>query len=674
MRAQGAWAALFVAALASNARGQQASAPATGGAPAASAPATGSAPAASAQPANAQATSATRESAMRAYHAALVARRLGSLETMRLDDVRARLAESEALVQGGRLDEAIARLSELVTHPSFEPFAENEEGRAAVMLLGDALATVGAYDPARATLRKVIATRGAWEGRATYAHRAVRRLADVALETERYQAVLDDLKDVPPSAPEETRGEVQYLNGRAHEAAGDPEGALAAYAQVTTRSRFWSQATYLRGLINVERGRMKEGEDLFCKVADPKRQDRTAPVLADERFFAVRDLARLALGRVAHEQSRFDDARYYYYLVPRDSDRLAEALYEAATTRYEKKDYEGARELLDELKALQIHHRYEDEAWILDAYIDLAQCKFPDADKKLVGFIARYEPVRDAARRVATDARATEALLTAARTGSDAGGNDIGVSVDAMRAIAALVRLDPTYGQAARRRAIADHEASGLRLTMTTLGDTQRSLATSGGVRPAVAEGGDPAERLAAARAALDGVKRELEDARAARAPAEQLTAMQKEVAALEARLTEINRAPAAAAGVGQAGGVDLPDLLRADAAKATELYAQLEIARRAMAKSEAQIADDAMKRLDLRLSRLLRRARLGRIESVLGRKRALEVEIEAINSGILPQDAVDSLDAARFLSDKEEYWPFEGDDWPDEFVGGEAK
>ena len=80
----------------------------------------------------------------------------------------------------------------------------------------------------------------------------------------------------------------------------------------------------------------------------------------------------------------------------------------------------------------------------------------------------------------------------------------------------------------------------------------------------------------------------------------------------------------------------------------------------------------DALKRLDLRLSRLLRRARLGRIESVLGRKRALEVEIEAINSGILPQGAFDSLNAERFLQDNEEYWPFEGDDWPDEFVGGE--
>ena len=105
----------------------------------------------------------------------------------------------------------------------------------------------------------------------------------------------------------------------------------------------------------------------------------------------MRDLAAAcAPGRVAHEQYRFDDSRYYYYLVPRDSERLAEALYEAATSRYEKKDYQGARELLDELKGLQIHHPYEDEAWILDSYIDLAQCKFKPADEKLLKFIALY--------------------------------------------------------------------------------------------------------------------------------------------------------------------------------------------------------------------------------------------------------------------------------------------
>jgi hypothetical protein len=611
---------------------------------------------------------------MRAYHAALAARRLGSREAMSIDDVRSRLADDEELVRTGRLDEAVARLTELVEHPAFEPFAQNDEGRAAAYLLGDALASAGAYAPARVYLRRLLTMPGAWDGAATYAHRAARRLVEIGLETERWQQAITDLSPVPPAAREETRGEVLYVTGRAREAAGDPDGAAAAYAQVTPSSRFWSQATYLRGLISVEHSKWKEGEDLFCKVADPKRQDRTAPVFADERFFAVRDLARLALGRLAHEAGRFDDARYYYYLVPRDSDRLTEALYEAATTRYEKKDYEGARELLDELKALQIHHRYEDEAWILDSYIDLAQCKFPEADRKLVEFLARYEPVRDAARRVATDEALTEALLRAAHAGSDAASTDVGgVSPDAMRAIAALVRMDPEYGRAVRRRRVAEHEASGLKLAMGVLADTQRSLATNGGVRPAE-ETEDPTDRAGDVRAALDGLKRQIGEAQTAHAAPDKIAAIESEVKSLEQRLALANGQQAAIETGGSAQGGDLPDLLRADQARASALSIQLDTVRRDLAVAEGNLARDAMHRLDLRLSRLLRRARLGRIESILGRKRALEVEMEAINSGILPADAVDSLEAARYLQDNEEYWPFEGDDWPDEFVGGESK
>ena len=47
---------------------------------------------------------------------------------------------------------------------------------------------------------------------------------------------------------------------------------------------------------------------------------------------------------------------------------------------------------------------------------------------------------------------------------------------------------------------------------------------------------------------------------------------------------------------------------------------------------------------------------------------------MEAIQAGYLPKDAIDSLDAARYLRDTEEYWPFEGDDWPDEFVGTDER
>ena len=592
--------------------------------------------------------------------------------------MRERVAEGEDLLRAGRVDEATARMTEMVESPRFAPFADNEDGRAAIYVLGDALATAGAYEPARAYLRRLLVAKGAWDqAYAAYARRAVRRLVEIAIESDGFDAGVDDLRDVPANAPEETRGEVMDLTGRQKEASGDPEGAIAAYLQVPQKSRFWAQATYLAGLVNVEKGRYKQGEDLFCKVADPKRSNETTPMFADAKFFAVRDLARLGLGRVAHEQYRFDDSRYYYYLVPRDSDRLAEALYEAATSRYEKKDYDGARELLDELKSLKVHHPYEDEAWILDAYVDLAQCKFADADKKLVRFLELYEPVRDAARKVGSDDRGVKTFVETVRSGGDAGSVEIGgstASPEAMRAIAALVRIDPAYRSVARRRAVLEHEANGLRFTVGKVGDLQRSLATAGGVRPALVDRPSDEDQIADAKAAIDGVRRQLDELDAMKAPASQLEPLKKELAALEARVKDAQAAPIDAGEVAAGAGKDLPDLLRSDASQAGALYPRVEAARKELGDAEVLLAKDALHRVDLRLSRLLRRARLGRIESVLGRKRALEVEIEAINNGILPADALDSIDAARYLKDNEEYWPFEGDDWPDEFVGSEVK
>jgi hypothetical protein len=613
--------------------------------------------------------------ALRAYRAALLARRLGQ-EDLRRETVGARVAEAEQLVGAGRVDEAIARLVELVERPEFEPFADSEEGRAAVFRLGDALAIATLYDPARVYLRRLLEAQGAWDAGGIWARRAVRRLVDIALESQEYAAIAGDIQSVPASAPEDVHGEIAYMNGRALEAAGNPGAALAAYGTVTQRCRFWAQATYLSGLIEVESGSAKAGENLLCKVADPKRSATTTPVFADEKFFAVRDLARLGLGRIAHEEGRNDDARYYYYLVPKDSDRLAEALYESATTRYEKKDYDGARELLDELTGLGRHHRYEDEAWVLGAWIDLARCRFPEADRQLVEFLKRYEPVRDAARRIGESDGAIKRLLFAVHSGTDAGGAEIGgTNADVVRTIAALVRVDPAYDRVLSRRAVLEREASGLTTAAGALGDMQRALATNGGVRPATELTEDAALKAQRAREAVDGVEHEIADLEAARAPADQIGALRQQLAVLR---TEVAKGAGEANNAGSSGGAnagaDLPDLLRGDAAMAGELRGRIASTRKDLETAESVLAKDALHRLDLRLSRLLRRARLGRIESVLGRKRALEVEVEAIRLGYLPQDAVDSLEAARYLEDNEEYWPFEGDDWPDEYVGGETK
>ena len=671
----GAFAATASALAAGNGGAKSATAPA-----AASAPAPAPAPAFAPAPAPATPTSSF-SSVLRAYRSALAARRLGE-QGLRREDIAARVAEGAELVATGRVDEAIARLVAIVENPEFDRFADLDEGRAAVFRLGDALAVAGIYEPARAYLRRVLAASGAWapgnvaRSETVWSRRAVRRLVDVALESREFAAAADDLKDVPPTAPEEVRGELAFMTGRAQEAAGNPDAALAAYAGVTQRCRFWAQATYLAALIDVEKGRLAEGENLLCKVADPKRSASTTPLFADEKFFAVRDLARLGLGRIAHEQRRNDDARYYYYLVPSDSDRLAEALYESATTRYEKKDYDGARELLDELAGLGVHHRYEDEAWILDAWVDLARCRFADADKKLIEFLARYEPVRDGARKIAESDASMARLLAAIRSGTDTGGAEIGgATPEVVRTIAALVRVDPSYDRVLARRATLEREASGLVFARGAIGDMQRALATNGGVRPAEAapaSGADTARAQAReARRALEGLEHQIADLEAAHVAEGQIAPLRQALVDLQARDVSRARGESSAVGAPSEAG-DVPGLLQADSAFSAELQGRIEKTREELSATETVLARDALQRLDLRLSRLLRRARLGRIETVLGRKRALEVEVEAIRLGYLPTDAVDSLDAARYLGDGEEYWPFEGDDWPDEYVGSE--
>jgi hypothetical protein len=660
--------------------GASASAQAPKAAPSASAP-PATAPAASAEPAEKPASAAanpatdstdTRGDAMRAYQVALDKQKLGPSVPLSLQRIRDELASIEEKIASGRRDEAIADLVYIVESPRFDPFKSSDEGRAARYWLGDALGHGGAYQPARGYLTQLLSGSPS----DIWYRRAVHSLVDLALESDEPQLMLSDLKGVGSGAPDEVTGDVAYLTGRVAELENKPDAALAAYATVSEKSRFWAQATYLSGVIAVERKDYKQGEELFCKVADPKRTPKKAPLFGGTDFFRVRDLARLGLGRVAHEQYRFDDARYYYYLVPHDSDNLPEALYETATTRYEAKDYDGARDAIDELKQLKLEHGYQDETYILDAYIDLATCRFPQADAKLNAFLKRYDPVRDAARQLSSDDAAIQKLVSAVRTSTDPASAGLGVSEDTARSLGALVRMDAAYGRAARRLAELDHQQSGLRRAMGDLDSARERLASPKSLVPQAREALgqselDKVERIESQIAELKRLLREAEHASNGKQSAD-LDALKKELEALQIRARAARAGlPPKASAVGQKGE-DLAGLLAADRERATQLYNEAQKLRVAVEAQELALAKDTLTRLDRRLSRLLRRARLGRIETVLGKKRSLEIEVEALSQGLLPQTIIDSLDAARYLGDDEEYWPFEGEDWSDEYVGGE--
>jgi hypothetical protein len=615
----------------------------------------------------------TRGSAFMAYQKALEQRRLAATEALSAQRLREELARIEEEIGAGRRDEAIGDLVYIVESPRFAPFAQSTEGKTARFLLGDALGRGGAHDVARAYLVALLAG----DPNDSAYRRAVHSLVDFGLDSERPRVFLKDLEAVPPSASDEIRGDISYLAGRAAEGEGKPNDALAAYAKVSERSRFWAQATYLTGLIEVEQKRYKEGENAFCKVAEPKLTPKRAAFFGGNDFFRVRDLARLGLGRVAHEQYRFDDARYYYYLVPHDSERLPEALYETATTRYEAKDYRGARDAMDELHRVSTNHPYEDEAWILDSYIDLALCRFPQADHKLSEFLKRYEPVRDAAHKLASDPTAMRSLTESLRTGADPAGAGLGVPDETARTLGSLLRVDAGYGHATRRLAELDYQMNGLLAAIAELEEANRGLTDPKGLRAQAAGplGMSNAEQQARVEAQIAEVRRLIREAERNNRHAD-LSALQKELEALELRARaarDAERVLARPATNGAPAGADLGDLLVQDESRAADLFTSSQGVRKQVEAEQLTLAKDAFERLDRRLTRLLRRARLGRVETVLGKKRALEIEVQALSQGLLPQTIVDSLDAARYLGDDEEYWPYEGEDWADEYVGGEG-
>jgi hypothetical protein len=80
------------------------------------------------------------------------------------------------------------------------------------------------------------------------------------------------------------------------------------------------------------------------------------------------------------------------------------------------------------------------------------------------------------------------------------------------------------------------------------------------------------------------------------------------------------------------------------------------------------QAGERSLRDLRDRLAQELRRARIGRIDAVMGSKRQVELQIESLAAGRFPAELTDPLRMQSLLRDDEEYWPFEGEDWPDEF------
>jgi hypothetical protein len=607
------------------------------------------------------------------YLQALAQAKLAPEQNTTAAQLRALVAEGERFFLDGRYDEAAILLVEAVESPRFKDFHGFAEYAAAEHMAGSALSRLGSLKTARIYLQRVVA-----RGPSTpYYGPGVRAYVDVALRLGDLESAAEWLAQQKAAMPEEVQGELWYLKARAQYDAGHTLQAAQVFGQIGKKSRFYGNAQYFLGVIAARSKQWKRAEQRFCAVA-AQGVDNRYSFYVDERFFSVQDLARLALGRTAHEQQHGDDAFYYYFQVPQDSPRLAEALFESAYASYEAKDHDTARDLLDQLQTRFPQSAFVDEAAILRGYVSLARCDFERADRHFADFSQHFSPLLAEIDRLLQNPLRRETLyeeLMAAESGKRP--HD-----DERRTLLALLHVDPQFyrlhaqlrdldAEAARGGRLADSFSA--ILVRLQSGDRPRTAETPAPEDPSR----DALDRdLGLALAAARSLGEQLDELRAAGAPGSELAAREQELSAIAGRLQALSerartlraKAPHEEAVADAPTQPGLVPLLTRDVAFARGLPARVAAVRARLAGAASQRAEQALRELRARLYGLLQRARIGRIDAVMGSKRRIELQIESLAAGRFPAELRDPLAVQGLLADDEEYWPFEGEDWPDEY------
>jgi TolA-binding protein len=596
------------------------------------------------------------------YFRALTADKLVDVDSGNLTTLRKELGDAEVLLRGGAALDAAVALFAIVESPRYAAFGDFVEMQNAEYDLALALIRSGSYGAAMTTVERILA-RGPT---APYWGPAHRRAVDLALETRDHAGVLARLEAVPSSEPipASAAGERAYLRGRIAYEAGKFEDAEAQLGSITKKSRLYSSALYLRGVIQARTGRWQGAATAMCEIAATPDDDRFS-FMVDERYFTIKDLARLGLGRLAHERGEFDDAYYHYFQIPEDSSYLSEALFEAAWSMYQKRELATARDLVSEMLRTFPTAPMWPEASLL-AEIDRTR-KDPAARRRLVTTaLTRWREQK----KLGT--------VDGAKEGSQP-------ARDASEEVVALLRLEPGFVRLADAVLGAQRlSAESGRVTQLWQGLARQVKSAAVGKvsagtsseQDALSDAAAVAQDFTRLAQAAESARDDLARARANGAVSAQDAAPEDQrlaelLAKIQARRQQARRATDDAAAALPAGAsAGLRPLLERDIGEARRLdRASAELLDKLLAASD-QLALAMVERLYKDTRRVLDKAKLGKVDAVIGQKRKLDIQVQDLAAGRFPAELIGRLWNAGQIGDDEEIWPLEGEYWADEYEG----
>jgi len=550
-----------------------------------------------------------------------------------LERLKADLAAAEDDLVTGNAEVASVRLFRIVESPRYAKFDYAPDYVNAEFTLARALIKAGGYKSAERYLLRVL-------GRGTktpFFAPAYRAMVDIALETREQAAILAVLDHFDAdwtarggTLPRDSTAEHAYLSAKVAYEAGETARAESMFSAIDRQSRFYAAGLYFRGLISARRGHLASARNSLCEIVAQVDQSRFT-FFIDGRYYAIKDLAYLALGRISHEQERYDDAYYFYFRVPGDSEQLPNALFEASWSMFQAGEYEAAAAFLEEFDRSFSKTPLAPDVMLLQAMIDLKSCEFDRVRVTLNKLVQTYAPLQEQVATLLKDPQKRAAFYRRLLSKKS-----IGQPRDP---IIELLKIDPRFYKFYADIVALDREA-GLIPGQIAVWDELTAR-----------EAGNPAGSNASEAVRL------VNDVEALRPLAAGDPQMEEQVA----DLADAARRAARLGNVGSGRFAKEAQDMLAMAAEARKL-------RTALVTATSTIANRALVDLDKRLRELLRRSRLTHIDAVIGKKKKLEIEIANLRKGRYPAELFATLQLEGLMGDDEEYWPFEGEYWSDEY------
>lgn len=628
------------------------------------------------------------------YYTVLAQMKLVDVTSGDADTLRHELAVAEGLIRDGAYGNAAVALYAIVKSPRYASLTDFVEFQNAEYDLAVALARAGSYGASLDIVEQILRRGSA----APYWAPAHRRAVDIALETRDPGRVLARLEAITSTEPVplSAAGERSYLRGHAAYDAGKLADAEGELALISKKSRLYTSAVYLRGVIKARRGEYKGSAEAMCEIAATEDNTKFTFVV-DDRYFTVKDLARLGLGRVAHEQGEYDDAYYHFFQIPDDSSYLPEALFDAAWSMYQKRELATARDLVHEFLVEFPSSPLWPEASLLAGYVELADCKFDASQQWYDALAARLQPVVAELDRVRKDPALRRQLFATALTryretkqASEQVGKKPAKDAPAREAaplddVLALLRLDPKFLRLSDA-VVGAHALAGSAPGTVRLWQNLGKQVTETRVAKISTDKTLAEEQLADANAVVEDLRRlgeQLGERRADLARGKREGTVPADVADAESvRLGELSgraqlaleraiaAADSAAATVAGQTTSGLRPLLQSDLADARRLDKAAHALAARLEGAADKLAEQAIEKLYVDTRRVLDKARLGKVDAVIGQKRKLDIQVQDLAQGRFPEELIGRLWNASMIGDDEEFWPFQGEYWADEYEG----